>query len=217
MTTNNHVDPRGPRFGAAITSVLSLIAFYLSLSNQSLAYAIVVALGVLFIWSLVSPSTHPYGWSFARFIRPNLAAPKELEDQIFMGLKVTIQTPQPRDIPLAVIISHCLLLRRRLQEIVTHSNRLGKRQGGVRMMQPIQVSAILRVRGLQTKIITLITIHQILTNTGGLGHFSVTVYEVRYRPKAIDLQVFPLKHARRKRQYFHLILQRHLLQCPQRT
>ena len=80
MTTNNHVDPRGPRFGAAITSVLSLIAFYLSLANQSLAYAIVVALGVLFIWSLVSPSTHPYGWSFAKFIRPNLSAPKELED-----------------------------------------------------------------------------------------------------------------------------------------
>ena len=80
MTTNNHVDPRGPRFGAAITSVLSLIAFYLSLSNQSLAYAIVVALGVLFTWSLVSPSTHPYGWSFVKFIRPNLAAPKELED-----------------------------------------------------------------------------------------------------------------------------------------
>ena len=80
MTTNKHVDPRGPRFGAAITSVLSLIAFYLSLTNQSLAYAILVALGVFFTWSLVSPSTHPYGWSFAKFIRPKLAAPKELED-----------------------------------------------------------------------------------------------------------------------------------------
>jgi hypothetical protein len=80
MTTNKHVDPRGPRFGAAITSVLSLIAFYLSLTNQSLAYAMLVALGVFFTWSLVSPSTHPYGWSFAKFIRPKLAAPKELED-----------------------------------------------------------------------------------------------------------------------------------------
>jgi hypothetical protein len=80
MTTNTNVDPRGPRYGAAITSILSLIAFYLSLANESLAYAIVVALGVLFTWSLVSPSTHPYGWSFAKFIRPNLAAPKELQD-----------------------------------------------------------------------------------------------------------------------------------------
>ena len=70
MTTNNHVDPRGPRFGAAITSVLSLIAFNLSLAYQSLAYGIVVALGVLFTWSLVSPSTHPYGWSFAKFQWP---------------------------------------------------------------------------------------------------------------------------------------------------
>jgi len=80
MTISTHVDPRGPRFGAAITSILSLIAFFLSLTNQSLAYATVVALGVLFTWSLVSPSTHPFGWSFRKFIRPKLAAPKELED-----------------------------------------------------------------------------------------------------------------------------------------
>jgi len=80
MTNSTHVDPRGPRFGAAITSILSLIAFYLSLTNQSLAYATVVALGVLFTWSLVSPRSHPYGWAFRKFIRPKLAAPKELED-----------------------------------------------------------------------------------------------------------------------------------------
>ena len=69
MTTNNHVDPRGPRFGAAITSVLSLIAFYLSLSNQSLAYAIVVALGVLFTWSLSFPKYPPI-WLVVRQIYP---------------------------------------------------------------------------------------------------------------------------------------------------
>jgi len=80
MTNSTHVDPRGPRFGAAITSILSLIAFYLSLTSESLGYATVVALGVLFTWSLVSPKTHPYGWLFRKFIRPKLAAPKELED-----------------------------------------------------------------------------------------------------------------------------------------
>lgn len=80
MTNSKHVDPRGPRFGAAITSILSLIAFFLSLTNQSLAYATIFALGVLFTWSLVSPRSHPYGWTFRKFIRPKLAAPKELED-----------------------------------------------------------------------------------------------------------------------------------------
>jgi len=69
MTNSTHVDPRGPRFGAAITSILSLIAFYLSFANQSLAYATVVALGVLFTWSLVSPR-HPPLWLVVPEIYP---------------------------------------------------------------------------------------------------------------------------------------------------
>ena len=80
MTTQKMIDPRGPRFGAAITTGLSLIAFYLSLSNQQLAYSTVVALGVLFFWSVLSPETHPAGLVFKRFIKPRLAPPTELED-----------------------------------------------------------------------------------------------------------------------------------------
>ncbi|MGB4706000.1 MAG: DUF4395 domain-containing protein [Aquiluna sp.] len=80
MTTQKMIDPRGPRFGAAITTGLSLIAFYLSLSNQQLAYSTVVALGVLFFWSVLSPETHPAGLAFKRFIKPRLAPPTELED-----------------------------------------------------------------------------------------------------------------------------------------
>ncbi|MDG2497032.1 MAG: DUF4395 domain-containing protein [Aquiluna sp.] len=80
MTTPQMIDPRGPRFGAAITTLLSLIAFYLSLSDSQLAYSTVVAIGVLFLWSVLSPRTHPAGLAFKRFIKPRIAPPKELED-----------------------------------------------------------------------------------------------------------------------------------------
>ena len=80
MTSTGHIDPRGPRFGAAITSVLSLIAFVLSLEEARLAYITVVVLGILFAWSIISPGTHPYSLVFKKFVRPNLKPPKELED-----------------------------------------------------------------------------------------------------------------------------------------
>lgn len=80
MTAPKMIDPRGPRFGAAITTGLSLIAFYLSLSGEQLAYSTIVALGVLFFWSILSPETHPYGLVFQRYIKPRIAPPAELED-----------------------------------------------------------------------------------------------------------------------------------------
>ncbi len=80
MTSTGHIDPRGPRFGAAITSVLSLIAFVLSLEEARLAYITVVVLGILFAWSIISPGTHPYSLVFKKFVRPSLKPPKELED-----------------------------------------------------------------------------------------------------------------------------------------
>jgi hypothetical protein len=77
------IDPRGPRFGAAITSVLSLTAFGIALSGQDgyqNAYPVIVLLAVLFSWSVFSPKTHPYGLIFKKLVRPRLAAPTELED-----------------------------------------------------------------------------------------------------------------------------------------
>ncbi len=77
------IDPRGPRFGAAITSALSLSAFGIAVSLQdgfSAAYPLIVLLAVLFSWSVFSPKTHPYGLIFKTLVRPRLAAPSELED-----------------------------------------------------------------------------------------------------------------------------------------
>ncbi len=77
------IDPRGPRFGAAITSALSLTAFGIAVSATNgfaTAYPLIVLLAVLFSWSVFSPKTHPYGLIFKKLVRPRLAAPSELED-----------------------------------------------------------------------------------------------------------------------------------------
>lgn len=77
------IDPRGPRFGAAITSALSLTAFGIAVSvpdGYFTAYPIIVLLALLFSWSVFSPKTHPYGLIFKKLVRPRLAAPSELED-----------------------------------------------------------------------------------------------------------------------------------------
>ena len=77
------IDPRGPRFGAAITSALSLTAFGIAVSAEDgyfTAYPIIVLLALLFSWSVFSPKTHPYGLIFKKLVRPRLAAPSELED-----------------------------------------------------------------------------------------------------------------------------------------
>ena len=81
--TQNQIDPRGPRFGAAITSLLLLLTVWLDLdqATQSAAFGLLVAITALFaIGAAFGNSKHPYGWIFKKFVRPRLAAPKELED-----------------------------------------------------------------------------------------------------------------------------------------
>lgn len=72
------VDPRGPRFGAAITSVVLALAIILGpgwglplLILQTVAFAAGALLGL---------SYQPYSWLYRRTLRPRLAPPTELED-----------------------------------------------------------------------------------------------------------------------------------------
>ncbi|WP_435744279.1 DUF4395 domain-containing protein [Microbacterium sp. PMB16] len=89
------IDPRGPRFAATITAVLLLVATFLSLigiSTGQLAAApllqraldpgflLTAVIAALFLWSVASPATAPWGVLFRRLVRPRLAAPAELED-----------------------------------------------------------------------------------------------------------------------------------------
>ncbi|MEN9752339.1 MAG: hypothetical protein RL670_30 [Actinomycetota bacterium] len=77
------IDPRGPRFGASITSFLLLVTVFLGLGDQTqlAAFYLLVFIAALFgIGALLGTARHPYGIVFKAFIRPRLKAPTELED-----------------------------------------------------------------------------------------------------------------------------------------
>lgn len=78
MSQPTQVDPRGLRFGAAITSAILAIALVapvrVALILLSLQ-AIVFALG-----AFGSLQRAPYGLLFAKAVRPRIGAPAELED-----------------------------------------------------------------------------------------------------------------------------------------
>ncbi|WP_022886969.1 DUF4395 domain-containing protein [Glaciibacter superstes] len=76
------IDPRGPRFGAGITAVLLLVDVFLGLTGASVAALVLLAaIAALFAWgAFAGVRRHPYGWLFARLVRPRLAPPTELED-----------------------------------------------------------------------------------------------------------------------------------------
>jgi len=84
MTTQNGIDPRGPRFGASITAVLLLVTVGLALSGQDVAATVLFAgLAALFGWgAFAGIQRHPYGLLFKRLVRPRLAPPTELEDPV---------------------------------------------------------------------------------------------------------------------------------------
>lgn len=73
------VDPRGPRFGAAVTTVVLAVALVLVGTTAGTVLVawqtLVFALG-----ALVGLQAQPYGWLFRRVVRPRLAPPTELED-----------------------------------------------------------------------------------------------------------------------------------------
>lgn len=75
-----HVDPRGSRFGAAVTTVL-LIAIII-LGPRSLVAALLLAIQTVAfaIGTVLGPAVHPYGWLYRRLLRPRLGPPAELED-----------------------------------------------------------------------------------------------------------------------------------------
>ena len=76
------IDPRGPRFGAAITGVLLLVVIGLWLSGLTLAATIVfLYIALVFAWgAFAGVQRHPYGLFFKAVIRPRLKPPTEVED-----------------------------------------------------------------------------------------------------------------------------------------
>jgi hypothetical protein len=80
------IDPRGPRFGAVITTVMLALAFVLLWTPQGSAgynvacVLLAVQTLVFALGAIVGLSAQPYGWIYRRFVRPRLSPPSELED-----------------------------------------------------------------------------------------------------------------------------------------
>ena len=85
MATKNpqSIDPRGPRFGAAIINVFSIIIFFLALdaaTEPAGFYTLLVVTALFAIGAVFGNSRHPFGWLYKNLVKPRLSAPKELED-----------------------------------------------------------------------------------------------------------------------------------------
>ena len=76
---NVKVDPRGPRFGALITT--TVLAVILLTSPSALATFLLAFQTVVFgLGAFAGLQFHPYGFIFRKLVRPRLAPPAELED-----------------------------------------------------------------------------------------------------------------------------------------
>lgn len=69
------IDPRGPRFAAAVTSLVLALAVLTGNSWVLAAQVLVFAIG-----ALAGVQATPYAIVFRRLVRPRLAPPAELED-----------------------------------------------------------------------------------------------------------------------------------------
>ncbi|WAB81536.1 DUF4395 domain-containing protein [Microcella daejeonensis] len=76
------IDPRGPRFGAAITAVLLLVVVALGLSGASLAAGgLLTVLVAIFAWgAFAGIRRHPWGAVYKALVAPRLAPPTDRED-----------------------------------------------------------------------------------------------------------------------------------------
>ncbi|WP_435770498.1 DUF4395 domain-containing protein [Nocardioides sp. SYSU DS0651] len=75
------IDPRGPRFTAAVTVVVLAVALVLSDTGPTAAAVVTGAQGLLFaIGAVAGVQRTPTGLVFRAVVRPRLAPPAQLED-----------------------------------------------------------------------------------------------------------------------------------------
>lgn len=80
--TPKQLDPRGPRFGAGITSILMVLVIYFSLAPETIniAFGIMAFAVLMFTFgSLLGPAKHPYSYLYKYTLRKFLKDPTELE------------------------------------------------------------------------------------------------------------------------------------------
>jgi hypothetical protein len=69
------IDPRGPRFGAAVTTVVLAIVLL-----TGSVWLLALQAAVFAVGALAGAQASPYGVVFRRLVRPRLGPPAELED-----------------------------------------------------------------------------------------------------------------------------------------
>ncbi|WP_084124894.1 DUF4395 domain-containing protein [Demequina sp. NBRC 110054] len=78
MAKDIRIDPRGPRFGAAVTLVIAVAALIIGANNVGLVLAF--ALAALFLpGAIVGPQATVQSAIFAKWVRPRLDPPAETE------------------------------------------------------------------------------------------------------------------------------------------
>lgn len=79
MAKPTQLDVRGPRFGAAITTVVLAVAFLTAGTTTATALLLIQA-AAFAIGAFVGPHAQPYGVFFAKVVRPRLAPATKFED-----------------------------------------------------------------------------------------------------------------------------------------
>lgn len=114
-TSGVGIDPRGPRFGAAVTSVALAAVVVLGTGPVAIAALAVVAVGFA-VGAARGPHRTVQGWAYRRWVRPRLAPPRHLEDPApprfaqAVGLAVTatglaLSAVAPAAVPVAAAVA----------------------------------------------------------------------------------------------------------------
>jgi hypothetical protein len=71
---SRYIDPRGPRFGAAITTVVLAVVLV-----SGAGWLLAVQAGVFALGAFAGLRFAPYGWVYRRLVQPRLSRPTQLE------------------------------------------------------------------------------------------------------------------------------------------
>jgi len=73
------IDPRGPRFGAGVTTVVLAAILVLGPHSPMARVLLTIQLLAFAAGAVLGLQAQPYGWLFRKAIRPRLSPPAELE------------------------------------------------------------------------------------------------------------------------------------------
>jgi hypothetical protein len=107
---------------------------------------------------------------------------------------------QPPEIELAVVLNSLGEAPfGGLDKTVTEADRQWESEGGVRLVQPIEIIAVGVLPGLDRQGCGTVPVSKILTNGRALSHANRPVDQERHGPQRVDGEIFSRERARRER------------------